>query len=627
MSAFFIAINRDQTTFDPQIARDMMGQLAVYGNDQAWLSIRDNFALGYQSLWTVAEEVGEVQPLHFAKQDIWFMFDGRVDNRSALIQLLALNTELKLSDAELVYRFYQHFGQSSLKEVIGPFVFVIFNVKEGSVFAARDGMGGRNLVFRVCEKYILIATYEMALVGHPSVAYRFNHARIARVIARLIEDQLSSPIEGLDVLAPGECLNIFDVITRECKRDYFYQFDGSVRTILENDQAYAKQFKALLSQAVERRSRAIGPVGSMLSGGFDSVPMSILLSQKLVNQEKKMTAFSWVFDRHSDVDERQYSSMVCEKFDIQQVCINCDDVWPQFDDTTYLNPVMPFSIPYVELQQAALNEAKHRSIRTVLSGVHGDLLYGYTDSILWELFKQGRWRDLITESGCRLQASLNLSQWFKRYILRPIPWVQRKLEKRRLRTPITSELLTDTVLSKLKHRLSSTSKNSVKSLRPIAYNLVMGGFAGEDIAYGRHIDAFSGIDRRYPFRDRDLCEFMLSIPSDQLFFKGVTRPIVRRAFSEEFPKELLDREGKTSFYPAIQAGIENDENYRQWYAKLDANWQFYVKKCYLNGQDQQSAGVDVICWQCGYYDYWKSVCYDKIVSNLGLSNESEKKGG
>ena len=617
MSAFFFALNRDQSEFDPKIARDMMRQLNVFGHDQACLQVQTNFALGYQSLWTVPEEVGEVQPLYKQQQGCWFLFDGRIDNRSFLLDALNVTSASRMSDAQLMLLFYSTFGTQRLNEVIGPFVFVAFNEVSGKLFAARDGMGGRNLVFHVCEKFIFLATYEMALVAHPSIEYKINHSRVARIIARLVEDNLSSPIAGLKPLEPGAFIEIKDVVHGGTKKDYFYRFDSSKRIALESNQAYASRFKYLLDQAVKRRSRAIGSIGSMLSGGFDSVPMSILLAQQLAKQEKQLTAFSWVFDRHKEVDEREYSQEVCEKYNIDQVCINCDDVWPKFDQTMYINPVMPFSIPYVALQQAVFKEAQAHDVRTILSGVHGDLLYGYTDSILWELIKQGRWNDFIRESKHRLQTSNSVWQWCKRYILSPLPWVQRYLEKKRLKTTVASDLLTDNVLLELKNAPIKNQKYKKKALRPIAYNLVMGGFAGEDIAYGRHIDAQHGIDRRYPYRDRELCEFMLSIPSDQLQFNGITRPIVRRAFDKEFTNRLLNRKTKTSFYPAIKSGIANDNEYEKWFSKADAAWQFYIKKSYFEAKPNDEVGIDVIRWQCGYYNYWVSVCYDNKQFNKG----------
>jgi len=622
MSAFFLAVNRNKSIFNSDVAQGMMRELAVFGHDQACLVVKDHYALGYQSLWTVPEEVGECQPLSFNNKQDWFMFDGRIDNRNKLFQLLGLNVpQHTLSDAQLIYRFYQAFGKQGLSKIIGPFVFVVFNPTTNDFFAARDGMGGRNLVTKICDDFILISSYEMALVAHPSVDYSLNHSRVARLIARLTEDNVSSLISDVIPLQPGQMLYLKHKRVQGLQREFFYRFDGSTRVILDKNSDYATRFKFLLEQAVERRSRTVGPIGTMLSGGFDSVPMSISLAKILSKKEQALTAFSWVFDVHESVDERRYSSEVCKRFDIEQVCINCDKVWPAFNDSMYINPMMPFLTPYIALHEAALSSAKSKGVRTLMSGVHGDLLYGYGDGILWELFKALRWKDCFIEARSRFSQSSSIFKSVKQYFLRPLPLVANFLEKRRLKQRVTSDLLTDRMLSLLINTSSNTTEQARKSLRPIGYKLVFGGFAGEDIAYGRHVDAQYGIDRRYPFRDRDLCEFMLSIPSDQLSFNSVQRPIVRLAYEQEFSEDMLARKSKTSFYPAIESGINNDKNYEKWFESEASHWQSYVKKCYFEGNKKEKTDINIVRWQCAYYDYWLSACYSKEAIKFGAKKE------
>jgi len=618
MSAFFIAINRDGTVFEPSVARQMMQQLAVFGHDQARLVIHDCFALGYQSHWSVPEEVGECQPLVSDDKQTFCVFDGRIDNREEIISSLSIR-DIGISDACLMQQFYHRFGKTRLSEVIGPFAFTVFNSQNGELCAARDGMGGRNLVYKITPQHILIATYEMALVAHPSIEYRFNQSRIARMMGMLLEDRLSSTIEGLIPLSPGEL--IYCTAQQEYSLEIFYRFDASKRTILKDDDAYAEHYKALLAQAVKRRARSIDRIGSMLSGGFDSVPISILMAQELAKEGQQLTAFSWVFDQYKDADERQYSQAVCQDFNIKQHCIDCDDVWPKFDQTLIYNPVLPLATPYIGLQQAALQSAYQNGVKTVLSGVHGDLLYGYTDSIIWELLSEGRWRDAVKEAFYRYRQSSGVKSWAKQYLLRPRLFVQKYLERRRLTQRPECDWLTDRALSNIRNETSKLWADSIKSLRPTAYELVFSGFAGEDIAHGRYMDACSGIERRYPFRDRDVCEFMLSIPSAQLNFFSINRPLIKRAFKQELRPDLLQRNEKTSFYSVIKAGIENDNAYLTWFNRDDADWSIYVKKCYFDDPQAQTTGLDIVRWQCGYYDYWKSVCYNVSIKKEGFRYE------
>jgi len=622
MSAFFLAINRRNAEFDADIASAMMSSIDHFGCDHRHLVVQANIALGYQSQWTVPEEQGEQQPLYDQASDTWFMFYGRIDNRAELLSLLS--KPVSVSDAALLHAYLLTFGASRLGEVIGPFVFVLFDQRKQRVVAARDAMGGRHLVYKANNDTILIATYELALVAHPSVDYRFNDEKMGRIVAGMMEDQLSSNIHGLTPLTPGEFIELSadgtDSILLESK--IFYRHDPAKRIVLDGDKSYADEFKRLLRQAVKRRMRSIGPLGSMMSGGFDSVPISILMAQELNIREEKLTALSWVHERYPEADEREYSADICARFNIDQVCIDCDDVWPQFDDDTHLDPIMPFNIPYTEYHQQAFRHAKRRGIKTVMTGIHGDLLYSHAESIFAELLSAGRWRDLYGELKGYWQFAPSKWQVVKHFILKQIPGVRAVIEQRRLARKPTSECLTDAINDLMVHRPNALWSESLHALRPLQYQVVCGGFAGDDIAMGRYMEAKYQVERRYPFRDRDLCEFMLSVPSDQLYFHFTPRPIVRRAFADELGPKLLARKTKTSFSSVVSDHIAKDSTCREWFSDNDAHWRQFVKQSYFDALNLQESGADIVMWRCGYYDYWKSVCYNRVSQELGKDNDN-----
>ena len=602
MSAFFVAINRDFSGFDHEIAKRMMSSIERFGHDAQTLIVQDHFAIGYQSRWNVPEEVGEQQPLCNVELGQWFVFHGRIDNRNELFETLKESPNNAVSDAALIWRFFIKKGESALTNIVGPFVFVVVEPSLNKVIAARDGMGGRYLCYRITEQFILISSYEMAIVEHGSVSYRLNDAKVARTLVNEMEVNPSTTIEGICPLLPGEKLT---VDSHAEQRERFYRYSASKRIRLRNDQEYAVEFRRLLKQAVKRRMRSNGAVATMLSGGLDSVPMTIIAAQESVNP---LQAFSWVFDDHPAVDERKYSSPVCTKFGIQQHLINCDHVWPQFNNDTHINPIFPFGIPYSEFQQETFRRAQKQGVTCLLTGIHGDLLYESTEAILYELMFAGRWRDAWQE--LRRLSSVCPSKWYliKHYFLKPLKIVQKLSWLKRRKAGYSSECLQDNIAELIQPAQHWLSRESRTALRPNQWQVVLDGFAGEDAAYGRYMEAKYGVERRYPFRDRDLCEFMLAIPSDQLYFNLTTRPIVKRAFGNDFDKELKLRNDKTNFTPVIKRGIERDLRCQEWFGLSPPHWTYFVKECYFESVGERNSGAHVVQWRCGYYNYWKSVC-------------------
>jgi asparagine synthase (glutamine-hydrolysing) len=54
------------------------------------------------------------------------------------------------------------------------------------------------------------------------------------------------------------------------------------------------------------------------------------------------------------------------------------------------------------------------------------------------------------------------------------------------------------------------------------------------------------LETRYPFLDRDLVEFLMAVPTEQLVEPGHRRSLVRRALKEMLPREIAERKSKSS---------------------------------------------------------------------------------
>jgi len=65
-------------------------------------------------------------------------------------------------------------------------------------------------------------------------------------------------------------------------------------------------------------------------------------------------------------------------------------------------------------------------------------------------------------------------------------------------------------------------------------------------------------EKRYPYLDRDLLEFMFAIPREQLVRSTQRRSLMRRALVGVVPDEILNRKGKAFVARAPMVAISND---------------------------------------------------------------------
>jgi len=67
-------------------------------------------------------------------------------------------------------------------------------------------------------------------------------------------------------------------------------------------------------------------------------------------------------------------------------------------------------------------------------------------------------------------------------------------------------------------------------------------------------NAFS-VEVRYPFWDKRLIEFCLSLPAEQKIRRGWTRMVMRRAMDGVLPRKIQWRKGKTDMAAAFKYGL------------------------------------------------------------------------
>ena len=66
---------------------------------------------------------------------------------------------------------------------------------------------------------------------------------------------------------------------------------------------------------------------------------------------------------------------------------------------------------------------------------------------------------------------------------------------------------------------------------------------------------FSSVENRSPFLDVDLVEFMFTIPTKFLIYKGLGKSLLRKAFKDIVDKKILNNKLKQGFNASIDSII------------------------------------------------------------------------
>jgi len=493
MRTFFLNLANDNTPVDPQNGQRIGDALDRWGSPgKLELASGERFYLGDHAPFNLANPSRAFAPAFFSESGEWMAFDGRIDNRAQLKSRLGLDNSNQLDDQQLFYQFYKSQGIENLREVVGPYVFTVFEVHSNKVVAGRDCMGGRYLAYHHVPGRLVLANSILSMMTHPELDYKVNEARLVAALGFVNDQNPETMMRDVFCVKPGHVL-IFNgnELTERC----FYLPNPRNRITDASSGELATEFRRLLDQSIQRRVSGLDKVGSMLSGGLDSLPMTVIATQQM-QKPSDLHAFTWVFDKFTTADERQYIGDSPKRYGFLHREINCDQVWPSLDQQSF-SPVMPITTPYDAFHDASASLITQTDIQVVLSGVGGDSLYSGHQKVILELLKAFRFSDAWTESKTRIGDSQSMRAFIKAHLIKQLPYfylVEKFVTKRYKPAWLTSYACS---LLSTEDWLRATA---LKARRPYQYINLIGLLEGQDAHIGRINDGKFGFEKRLPYR-------------------------------------------------------------------------------------------------------------------------------
>ena len=263
----------------------------------------------------------EERPLLDSERKICVLFDGRLDNRPELIARLSPARGAEASDTELLLAAYLEWGEVCTDRLLGDFAFAIWDAGRRRLFCAVDPLGIKPLHYAQVGSLICFASDAVQVLQHPAVPDGYNEAEIAAYLAGCCEDPERSFFAAVHKLGPGRRL----VAENGSLRAERYWSPAPKEIRYPRDEDYADHFREILQQAVTDRMRGAGSfVGIAMSGGLDSTSVAALAQRASTTG---IRAYSFVFNRLTDCDERAYSRSMTEELGLEVEPVEAERLW------------------------------------------------------------------------------------------------------------------------------------------------------------------------------------------------------------------------------------------------------------------------------------------------------------
>ena len=545
MSVQFGRWNFDGKPVDRDYLEKVTPVIVPYGPDGGGSYSKGNISIVYRAFHTTKESRRELQP-HVMASGAVITWDGRLDNRAELIHTLRGVLTINSTDVSIVAAAYEQWDTDCFAMLIGDWALSVWNPGTRSLILAKDPIGTRHLYYSFDKNKITWSTILDPLVLFAGKTFVLEKEYIAGWLSFFPASHLT-PYVGIHSVPPSS-LVLIQAGKHTVRRHWDFNPDKAIRYTTDGE--YEEHFRAVLSEAVRCRLRSDAPTLAELSGGMDSssiVCLADLVIARGVSETTRLDTISYYDDSEPNWNERPYFEKVEQKRGRTGCHINvnsrqslnlcCDS------DHFAATPGSGGHVSEAAKQFAACLSSQGN--RVVLSGISGDEVTGGVPTPTPEL------KDLLARMRLRMLAhqlkiwALNKRKpWFQLFCeaargffppalvrvpkyRRPAAWLHPNFAKDHW-TALTG------YESKVKlfGTLPSFQEN-VSTLDALRRQLGCDALPLEPC-----------YEKRYPYLDRGLLEFVFAIPREQLVRPGHRRSLMRRSLAGIVPCEILERKRK-----------------------------------------------------------------------------------
>jgi len=382
-------------TFDrsPIEARDVFGLFEPMGSMcEAGVSLHQStgalFGAGNSAL---SSAKGIDRAAFWSLDSLHLVVDARLDNQNWLRQALRCP---EAETAELVLEAVRTWGvEGACQRLRGDFAFAVWDAESNNLWLARDQVGARNLYYHQRGACVVFASRECAFNAFQPLILRPNQARLASYLlpGYGCYDSDESWLEGVYFLPAG---TVTKFSAKGKVASSYWQPTPSAAVPKGSEDDVVEAFLEVFTSAVANRLQE-PKTGLLLSGGIDS---QLVIAASRQTDKGPPTTFSLVrrgmdcaetANILASADENAYFLEVGPNWNEAYNALLRDSIWSAPHPSRN-------SVPSVQLLAQI---ARSRGVRTVLSGVSGDLaLYSPSDHLAF-LLVSGNITSAVKEFG------------------------------------------------------------------------------------------------------------------------------------------------------------------------------------------------------------------------------------
>ena len=586
------------------------------GPDDSGTYLNHEISLGMCRLAVVEVKDGK-QPVSDPSGFIRVVWNGEIYNyREIREELIRLGVGFKgSSESEVLINLYLVFGLDFVNKLNGMFAIAIFDARSNSLHLIRDRLGKKPLwISRLPDKTLLFASEIRALMlARKDLTLRSQ--MVSEVLQYGYINGPKSAFNEIEQILPGTILSWSDTTTTTQK---YWVPSFSPKTKISYSDA-VEETKRLIESSVIRRLISERPIGSFLSGGYDSTIITAYMAR---NMSQKVSTYSIGFEE-SQFNEAPYAKNVASFLGTNhhEEIVKPDPALLLEKIATILD--QPFADSSI-IPSFILSKFASKDLTVALGGDGGDEIFGGYERYLANLILQRI--GVFTNLGAPILNRSGKLLLKERFNLRniPIELLRRRssAERYKFMMSLAQDQELPLILTKEIYDSSKTdafddysAHGELSTLdKMISYDL--SSYLPGDLLVKADLSSMANsLELRSPMLDVTLVEWGLSLP-DRCKIKGFeTKRVLKDIARTLVPPELVDRP-KMGFAIPRATWLRHDMKEmmldlltdqtamnRGWFKSSEVT---KLINAHLNGQDK-----DKVLWPLIMLELWARNWLDK----------------
>lgn len=582
------------------------------GPDAEAVSKSNTSIFGHTRLSIIDVSERSNQPMSDSSGRYTLVFNGEIYNYKELKADLETKFNTRFitnSDTEVLLYGLTHYGADFIQKLNGFFAFGFYDKEENSLLVARDRFGIKPLYYQHSEGRFIFSSSLTALmqgIDNPEICLD----NLATYLQLSYSPAPATILKNAFKLMPGTFLKLDKSGLKETR---YYEVPATAPFGESQKENAIDQFKSLLEKSVQDRLQADVPLGTFLSGGFDSSVIAMLASR----EKPDIPVFSIGFPDQPFYDESDRAKAIARHLGLKPHIINLrekeiDEKLPEILDA--------FDEPFADSSAILVNILSEYAAKEVKVALSGD----GADEIMGGYNKQRALLRSINRGFVNSTLKATQPLWEQVPESRNTKWLNRFRKLKRYSAGLNQEFSdrylewsSFTPRSLVNELLINQTKPYFPELEidPSDFNTVLKADVNlvlpNDMLH--KVDLMSmhrSLEVRVPFLDHNLVDFLFKLPASEKINQNKGKIILRKAFEDEFPKGFFNT-SKKGFEAPLSHWLQGpllpitDQYLSKTFIEKQGIFNFEtIKKLEMKSKSKYPGDTPHTVWALLVFQYW-----------------------